>query len=806
MPSLPELPRRHVLGLAAGATTLGLVAPARAADTGHSSHSPAGAETDAAATDAAMVRAADAASGALAPPVPAPAPIPVSLAALFNNDALDTAAARDGDFDGSGYSFPADALPADGLVTVGGVPYRLGSAAAGAKNDIVALGQAVPLPSGRYLSLLFLVAGSYGTASGQATVTYADGSTSTATLTAPDWYSSGDLTFPYRYAPGGGTDQHPVSLAAAEVWTYPDRDAVSVTLPNLAAPAPNVTSLHVFALSLQPLAQGTAAVLRDARSTTSMLHDAGPQSVEATLLNAGTTWLTAADAVSVGVEVPGARTVAPAQVTLLAPGEQARLRIGLAPGAGVAAGTAATGAVRATARGATLAVATGPLTLGVADYRPTDASLAAHQAPYWFDDAKFGIFIHWGVYSVPAWGPVGQEYAEWYWNNMQSPSDPTYAYHAATYGESFTYDDFIPRFTAANFDPRAWVQLISDAGAQYYVLTSKHHEGFALWDSKVTGRTAVQLGPHRDLVGELFAASRRYTPHLRNGLYYSLPEWFNPDNPWMGHAPRNPYTLAPVPYTGYQAGRDYVKDYQTPQVLELINGYDPDVIWYDIGGANDTRDALTAYFNHAKNRARPKDVTVDDRGGIPAHDYTTPEYATYGNTVTAKWEASRGLDPRSYGYNSATPDSLYMTAEQVVQTLVDIVSKNGNFLLDIGPRADGTIPEIMQQRLRETGAWLRVNGEAIYGTTYWSRMAQAGDLRFTVRQNQAFYIISLTAPGNRVTVPAPVPIRPQDRVTLLGYRGGPLAWSRDGGVLSIQVPAAAQATGQYAWVFKVAWA
>ena len=800
MPSLPDIPRRHMLGLAAGAATVGLPSVAHAADTTTSSD---GVSANAAGSPVSAEVASDSRAKA---PVPTPQPAPVSLTAFYNHDAIDTATAHDGNFDGSGYSFPGDSLPANGLVTVGGVPYQLGSVAAGAKNDIVALGQTIPLPAGRYLSLLFLVAGSYGTASGTATVTYADGSTSTATLTAPDWYAStGDLSFPFRYVPGGGTEQHPVALSAAQVWAYPDRDVVSVTLPTSAQPAPNVTSLHVFALSLQPLAQGTSALLRDAKSTTAMLHDAGPQAVQATLVNTGTTWLTAADDVTVGVEVPGARTVAPAQVRVLAPGEQALLRIGIANTAGTAIGSTTTGAVSATTRGSTLAVAASLLTLGVPDYQPTDASLDSHQAPYWFDDAKFGIFIHWGVYSVPAWGPVGKEYAEWYWNNMQNPTDPTYAYHAQTYGESFNYDDFIPRFTAANFDPRAWVELISAAGAQYYVLTSKHHEGFALWDSKVTGRNAVQLGPRRDLVGALLAASRQYTPHLRNGLYYSLPEWFNPDNPWMGHAPRNPYTLAAVPYTGYQAGRDYVKDYQTPQVLELINNYDPDVIWYDIGGVNDTRDALTTYFNNAKNRARPKDVTVDDRGGIPAHDYTTPEYTTYANTVVAKWEANRGLDPFSFGYNSATPDSQYMTAERVVQTLVDIVSKNGNFLLDIGPRADGTIPDVMQQRLRDTGAWLKVNGEAIYGTTYWSRMAQHDDLRFTVKQNQAFYIISLAAPGNQVTVPAPVPIRPQDRITLLGYRGGALSWSQSNGTLVIDVPKAAQATGQYAWVFKVSW-
>ncbi len=458
------------------------------------------------------------------------------------------------------------------------------------------------------------------------------------------------------------------------------------------------------------------------------------------MLNAGTAWIAGSDAVTVDVDVPGARTTAPAAIPMLAPGEQARLRLGIRNTAGTAPGTAATGTVRVTGRGGTAASRRTPLTLGTPDYQPTDASLGTHQAPYWFSDAKFGIFIHWGVYSVPAWSPVGGSYAEWYWNSMQGTDDPVHAYHAQTYGEDFAYDDFIPMFTASRFNPQSWVELFRDAGAEYYVLTSKHHEGFALWDTKVSDRNAVRMGPHRDLVAELFAASRAHTPELHNGLYFSMPEWFNPDNPWMGHAPRNPYTLEPVPYTGYTAGKDFVKDYQAPQMLELIHGYDPDVIWCDIGGVNDSEHVLADYFNHAKNRGRPKDVTVNDRSGISPHDFTTPEYTTYNSTVVAKWEASRGLDPHSYGYNSATPDDRYMTAEEVVQTLVDIVSKNGNFLLDIGPKADGTIPAIMEQRLRETGRWLAVNGESVYGTTYWAQMAQLGDLRFSVKQGEAFYI------------------------------------------------------------------
>ncbi len=146
-----------------------------------------------------------------------------------------------------------------------------------------------------------------------------------------------------------------------------------------------------------------------------------------------------------------------------------------------------------------------------------------------------------------------------------------------------------------------------------------------------------------------------------------------------------------------------------------------------------------------------------------------------------------------------------MTTEEVVHSLVDIVSKNGNFLLDIGPRADGTIPEIMQTRLRETGHWLKTNGEAIYDTTYWSRMAQLGeDLRFTVRQNEAFYIHSLTQPGSTLTVEAPVPIRGGDKVTMLGH-DRPLTWRVRNGSLVIDVPQAARRAGRHVWVFKVDW-
>jgi len=729
----------------------------------------------------------------------APNPVVVPITQYFDNDGIDSASARDGNFDGSGYTFPAEALPTGGI-TVDGVPFAFPSAAAGAKNNVVAMGQRIDLPQGRYHSAHFLVASSYGMASGQATVHYADGGTTTVALGGPDWYSGGGaIAAPFRYTPGGGTDQHPVSISAARIWLDSSRDAIAVTLPTTNPAQPGLSSLHVFAMSAQPAATGKAPAIRGARSTPKLLQG-GEQAVEATVVNLGDEWITERDAVSVYADVFGARTVRPASIRRLGPGEEVRVRIGIVR-TGAPVDTIVNGKVVAQGKGLRVEQQV-RFTLGVADYQATDASLGTHESPYWFDDAKFGIFVHWGVYSVPAWSPPGEQYAEWYWRWMEDPNNAVHAYHAQTYGEDFAYDQFIPRFTAAKYDPKAWVTLFQAAGAKYYVLTSKHHEGFALYDSAVSGRDAVDLGPHRDLVKELFDASRKYTPGLRNGLYFSLPEWYNPDSPWTGHGPQNPYTGAPEPYTGYQAGRDFVHDYQAPQMREIVDQYDPDVIWCDIGGANESRSVMAEYFNRAKNRQHPKDVTVDDRCGIPTHDFTTPEYTTYPDTVVRKWEASRGLDPRSYGYNQATPDSMYMTADEVVDTLVDVTSKNGNFLLDIGPRADGTIPEIMQTRLRETGDWLKVNGEAIYGTTYWSRMAAQGPLRFTVKQNEAFYITSLDEPGDQVVVDAPVPVRPGDHVTMLGHTGS-LKWTQQNGKLVIDVPAAARAAGRYAWTFKI---
>lgn len=539
------------------------------------------------------------------------------------------------------------------------------------------------------------------------------------------------------------------------------------------------------------------------------------QIVEAVIENDGRQWVRPAHPLRVRVSVDGANTVEPATITRLAPGDRAFVEIGIANAAGTTPGTKARGKI-VVGDDTTSQLASSPvsLTLGVPPYSSDPATLQTHEAPDWYDDAKFGIFIHWGVYSVPAFSRVG-DYAEWYWHSIHQKGSVDYRHQLALFGKNSRYDQFIPKFTAKNFDPKAWVDLFHEAGARYFVLTSKHHEGFALFKTSTTHRNAVDMGPHRDLVGALFAAARRYYPgQIHPGLYYSLYEWYNPA--YTGHPVQQWYRGKSIPYTGYKPIHSYADDHMLPQMREIIDQYHPEVLWCDGEWEKPSEywhDAgvIAHYYNQARDQNQG--VAIDDRcrvnGGANENhntvfDFSTPEYQTFHQIRAKKWEASRGMG-FSYGYNAAEQPKDYLTGSQLLALLIDMVSKNGNFLLDIGPKADGTVPGIMQQRLREMGSWLRVNGEAIYGSHYWWRGSQDGTLRFTEQQNRAFYLIDLSRPGSTLVVHAPVPIAQGDKITLLGYNGGPLHWRRSGRGIIVDVPAAARAGGQDAWTFKIQW-
>jgi alpha-L-fucosidase len=460
------------------------------------------------------------------------------------------------------------------------------------------------------------------------------------------------------------------------------------------------------------------------------------------------------------------------------------------------------------------------------------APAAAHTAPPWWRDAKFGVFVHWGPYSVPAWGPVSDadkatnftNYAEWYGETMTLQGSATWRHHLETFGPQFDYDDFIPQWKAERWDPDSWIRLFEQAGAKYFVLTTKHHDGVALWCTKVSHRNTCEMGPKRDLVGDLMAAAHRAGDRVRPGLYFSIPEWFNPahkepflysgNSRWDSNtrgafsvafenpAPRrNPYTQEPIPYTGYVPVDDFAGGVVKPQAEELIREFKPSILWCDIGG-RETYFHSNAWIDDYY-RAVPDGVVNDRCGDLDTKsDYATVELPT--DTAKPPFEVVQGLAGRgsSFGYNAAEPPSGYQTLPDLLDTLVDTVARGGNLMLDIGPRADGSIPQIMVDRLRGIGAWLKVNGEAIYGSHQWTREA-AGDVRFTVGRAGFLYATSLGWPGDRLTIDAPVDVPAGTRIALLGTDERPLRFHREGAKLVVDLPAGGERAGTRAYVLRI---
>jgi len=447
----------------------------------------------------------------------------------------------------------------------------------------------------------------------------------------------------------------------------------------------------------------------------------------------------------------------------------------------------------------------------VVKYEPTIASLDRHPLPAWYDGAKLGIFIHYGLYSVPGWAPlvhpghdfentetiVNNPYAEWYLNVLRVPGSPTAVWHREHYGANFGYYDFALLFNAESkkWNPDAWAQAFQMAGARYAVLTTKHHEGFALWPTEVANPSptlkASQLRSERDVVGDYVAAMRKHG--IRAGLYYSGGyDWTFNTGPILENADYETVKPQSVAY-----GR-----YASAQIHELIARYKPDVLWNDIDWPKTGKamEVEADYYN-----AVPEGV-VDDRFGIAHTDFTSPEYQKLEKISEKKWEECRGLG-RSFGYNRAEGEAETIAPEELIALLVDIVSKNGNLLLDVGPEADGTIPPVQMSRLEALGAWLKQNGEAIYDTKPWVRATaksiEGDDLRFT-RKGADLYVTVLGAPkAHTLTVEelSDATVSGKTSAALLGV-AKPLTIAMKDGKPAIQLPA--ELPGKYAYVIKLA--
>jgi len=454
------------------------------------------------------------------------------------------------------------------------------------------------------------------------------------------------------------------------------------------------------------------------------------------------------------------------------------------------------------------------------NFEPTKTSIRKHEVPDWFQDAKFGIFIHWGLYSVPAFAAkglsftespeVGEEYyfrnnpyAEWYLNTLRISGSLTQEYHNKEYGEDFSYDDFVPIFNEEleMWNPQEWAELFKNAGATYVVLVTKHHDGFLLWPSKYPNPMKENYISNRNIVRELTNSVK--SKGMKMGFYYSTSfDWTFNQEPIDARTSDMINGITTPEYT------EYVKNHW----YELIDDYEPSILWSDIGAPPllDLFELFAYYYNKYPDgvindrwdKIFHKDGKVYKMNRTFFYDYTTPEYKSYRIIKKKKWESNRGIG-NSYGYNKTEKEGDYLTSKDFIRMLVDIVSKNGNLLLNVGPMPDGTIPELQKEVLLGIGQWLEINGEGIYGTRPWER-AEGNtldklEIRFTYK-NELLYIHLLNNPIGKTLKILTLTIPKNSKIMLLGY-DNQLRWEQDQQDLVINIPE--NLTESPVYVFKV---
>nr|CAH7755772.1 unnamed protein product [Callosobruchus chinensis] len=367
--------------------------------------------------------------------------------------------------------------------------------------------------------------------------------------------------------------------------------------------------------------------------------------------------------------------------------------------------------------------------INCAKYEPNWDSLDTRPAPKWFDEAKIGIFLHWGVFSVPSFG------SEWFWKDWQSGSHPYVHFMKENYAPDFKYQEFAKDFHAELFDPQQWARIFKRSGARYVVLTSKHHEGYTLWPSKYSySWNSKDVGPGRDIVGELSRAVR--DEHLTFGLYHSLYEWFNPM--YLSDKATNFTTT------------EFVDNKVIPEMRELVEQYKPSIIWSDGDWeANDTYWKATDFLAWLYNKSPVRDeVLVNDRWGIGTpckHGdiYTCKDRYNPGILQKHKWENAMTIDRKSWGFRRDANLSDFFTIEELLYELASTVSCGGNLLMNVGPTVEGTIAPIFEERLTQMGDWLSVNGEAIYGTKPWVHQndTNEGGVWYTAKGDVVYAIV-----------------------------------------------------------------
>jgi alpha-L-fucosidase len=451
------------------------------------------------------------------------------------------------------------------------------------------------------------------------------------------------------------------------------------------------------------------------------------------------------------------------------------------------------------------------ITLPEGPFRPSWESLKNYTVPDWYLDGKFGIFIHWGVYSVPGFG------SEWYPRHMYVQGSKEFEHHVATYGpqNEFGYKDFIPMFTAEKYDPDHWANLFRKAGAKFVVPVAEHHDGFAMYDCSFSEWCATKMGPKRDLIGELAAAVRKEWLVFGFSSHRAEHWWFlNGGMKFDSDVqdPRYAGLYGPAQPQEMQPNQEFLDDWLA-RTCELVDKYHPQLIWFDWWIEEPAfepylRKFAAYYYNRGaqwdrgvainfKKQAFPAEAAVYDveRGQL---DDINPLF----------WQTDTAVQKNSWGY---TKNQNYKTAESLIGDLVDIVSKNGALLLNVGPRSDGSIPEEEEQILLDIGRWLWLNGEAIYGSRPWKVFGEgptevmsggftdskresftSQDIRFTTKGKVLYATILGWPEDGEVTVQSlsiNLRLYPGEiaDVRLLGARE-PVQWSRDNDGLKVKMP------------------
>jgi len=467
-------------------------------------------------------------------------------------------------------------------------------------------------------------------------------------------------------------------------------------------------------------------------------------------------------------------------------------------------------------------------------YQPTWNSLKAWHSPQWLRDAKFGIYTHWGVYSVPAMGPN----ATWYANKAYwQPDSNERKYWEQTYGplEKFGYKDFIPMFTAEKFNAEEWADLFQKAGARFAGPVAEHHDGFAMWDTKYSEWNAAKMGPKRDVVGQLAAAIKKHGikfvtafHHAENWVYF--PTF---DTRYDCGDPRYSGLYGFIHEKNALPTKAFL-DQWLGKINEVVDKYDPDLIWFDNGLEIITdaykMDMLAYYYNRAAARKKEVVVTYKRHALPPGTGLLDLERGQEADLTYYEWITDSTVDNgKGWGYVKGLG---FKTVDNLIDNLVDRVSKNGYLLLNVGPKPDGTIPDEAKELLLGMGKWLQVNGEAIYGTTPWvvagegpTRLTTRGDfnekndmrytgedIRFTVKDNNLFATV-LDWPGDKLLIKSLAPrvqswtgwtgLYPSEiaSVTMLGD-GKELKWEVTKEGLSVEAPKTKPC--DHAFVFKIA--